>query len=183
MTSSARCSPRWDRCSAGPANTRLRGRRCAPNCGRSARSRRRRSTTSAGCRSRCTRRFSTKRGSRGRWTGIFRQWSGSSVSPYRMSDRRPLPPVGGEIGIQVYRVLQEALNNVARHSGRQRGEGASATRRRCPRSSKSRITERGSPPTLGPPWPWHRRHARARGARGRHDRVLAALAKAAPWFG
>ena len=29
----------------------------------------------------------------------------------------PLPPVSGEIGIQVYRVLQESLSNVARHSG------------------------------------------------------------------
>jgi signal transduction histidine kinase len=29
----------------------------------------------------------------------------------------PLPAVSGEIGIQVYRVLQESLSNVARHSG------------------------------------------------------------------
>jgi signal transduction histidine kinase len=29
----------------------------------------------------------------------------------------PLPPVSGEVGIQVYRVLQESLSNVARHSG------------------------------------------------------------------
>ena len=29
----------------------------------------------------------------------------------------PLPAISGEIGIQVYRVLQESLSNVARHSG------------------------------------------------------------------
>jgi signal transduction histidine kinase len=29
----------------------------------------------------------------------------------------PLPAINGEIGIQVYRVLQESLSNVARHSG------------------------------------------------------------------
>jgi signal transduction histidine kinase len=32
----------------------------------------------------------------------------------------PLPAVSGEIGIQVYRVLQESLSNVARHSGSKR---------------------------------------------------------------
>ena len=32
----------------------------------------------------------------------------------------PLPPISGEIGIQVYRVLQESLSNVARHSGAKR---------------------------------------------------------------
>jgi signal transduction histidine kinase len=29
----------------------------------------------------------------------------------------PLPPISSEVGIQVYRVLQESLSNVARHSG------------------------------------------------------------------
>jgi signal transduction histidine kinase len=40
---------------------------------------------------------------------------GVAVSYERPAD--PLPAVSGEIGIQVYRVLQESLSNVARHSG------------------------------------------------------------------
>jgi signal transduction histidine kinase len=47
-------------------------------------------------------------------SGIERQL-GVAVSYERPA--APLPVVSGEVGIQVYRVLQESLSNVARHSG------------------------------------------------------------------
>ena len=54
-----------------------------------------------------------------RSTGISRRWNGSWVLPYRMSGRARRRPSTAPSAIHVYRVLQEALNNVARHSGSQ----------------------------------------------------------------
>ena len=80
-------------------------------------------------------------------------------------------PIDATVGIHVYRVLQEALNNVARHSGvrRRRGSGfvssrRAGARRRRPRQGPGCRTTRPARARAG-------RHARARGAPGRHDRV------------
>ena len=52
-------------------------------------------------------------------SGISPRWNGSWVLPYRMSGRVRRRPSDSAVAIHVYRVLQEALNNVARHSGTQ----------------------------------------------------------------
>ena len=75
------------------------------------------------------------------------------------------------IGIHVYRVLQEALSNVARHSGADRGVGAAARRAPARWSSRSKITATGldAAPARARPRPGG--DARARGAGRRHARV------------
>ena len=57
----------------------------------------------------------------------------------------PLPALSGEIGIHVYRVLQESLSNVARHSGVEAGHRSSACLAAASSSSTSKITDRVSP--------------------------------------
>ena len=54
-----------------------------------------------------------------------------------------------EIGIQVYRVLQESLSNVARHSGAKQAHRSPAASTAASSSSRSRITARASPRASG----------------------------------
>ena len=93
-----------------------------------------------------------------------------------------LPALSGEIGIQVYRVLQESLSNVARHSGAKR---AIVRLRVSGGVLELEVEDHGIRPRrrIRPPRTRHRRHARACGARGRHARVSAARRKAAPSCG
>ena len=63
-------------------------------------------------------------------------------------------------GIHVYRVLQEALNNVARHSGADAGLGAASTSKPSAWNWTSKITGRDSDPTRESR-ARHRRDARA----------------------
>ena len=82
-------------------------------------------------------------------------------------------PVDTTIGIHVYRVLQEALSNVSRHSGRRPRVGAPAlpSRRARARGGGSWFGSRGADRAArARPG----RHARARRARRRYDRVRAA---------
>ena len=121
-------------------------RRCAPISARSAKSRRARSTTSAACRSRCTRRSSRSSGSRARSSGTSRRSNGSPASPCSYERTGEPVRVDAQTAIHVYRVLQEALANVARHSGATAGIGPAALATAIASSSRSKITAAGSTP-------------------------------------
>ena len=81
-------------------------------------------------------------------------------------------PVDGDDGIHVYRVLQEALSNVARHSGADR---AWVRLRYLPGALELEVEDHGSglARAHGPARPRAGRHARAGRARRRDDRVRA----------
>ena len=86
-------------------------------------------------------------------------------------------------GIHVYRVLQEALSNVARHSGVETRAGPAALQPTARSSSKSRITGAGSPSSPSRRGLGLVGDARARRAARRHARVPHARATAARWCG
>ena len=165
------------------ATRRRRARRSQPSCARSPSSRRRtleqvRSLSQALHPSHPRRDRARER----RSTGICRPSSGRSASPSPTSGPdRPLPVERAPSAIHVYRVLQEALNNVARHSGADR-------RRGCGFASRRRVLEldvedhgTGHRPVSAAARARRRGDARAGGAGRRHDRVPAAARRRARW--
>ena len=102
---------------AAPARTRPKARRCGPICRKCCRSCRPRWRAFAAFRRRCIPSCSTRPDWRARSTGTSLPWKDKPELPYPMRSRANHSCVDGGAGVHVYRVLQEALNNVARHSG------------------------------------------------------------------
>ncbi len=116
----------------------------------------------------CTRRSSRSSASRARSTGISGPSRSSWGSPSRTSGPAPLCRWTTTIGIHVYRVLQEALSNVARHSGHRSGLGTAALPPRRARA-RGRGSWFGSGRTHIAGVDSGCRHARAGRARRRDD--------------
>ena len=93
------------------------GSACGPTCRKYARSRRTRWIVSEHCPRHCIRLCWKRRAWRARSTGTFQPWNDRRELPYPMKRRAAPFAVEAEAAVQIYRVLQEALNNVARHSG------------------------------------------------------------------
>ena len=103
---------------------------------------------------------------------VFEKQTGIKVRYEKKGDG---PAITDRVAIHVYRVLQEALNNLARHSGSTRGRGAAGVSGRTaapggggPRRRHARIAQRRHAQGHR-----HDRHARARRVAGRHFRGAA----------
>ena len=149
-------------------------------CSKCARLCRRRSKRCARCRTRCTRWFSMKRASKARWTSIcpaFEKQTGIEVRYEKTGEGRELDR---ELSIHLYRVMQEALNNVARHSN---SKSAAVRLRFLPDRVVLEVQDEGigfqEQVTAGPGTDFD---ARASGVGERHHRVRQWRERRGAWF-